>query len=96
MIDWVNKKLGEPTWIVEPPCFDSSAPEPKRPRGAPKKIARAIEMAARDVVRIRRLWEAEYGRKNRHSDDGPSAEWIASKRWKVNEEAVRRRLKHPL
>jgi hypothetical protein len=36
-----------------------------------------------DVRRIRQLWQKHYGKKNRHADDGPSAEEIAATRWEV-------------
>jgi hypothetical protein len=39
-----------------------------------------IAAAARDVKRIRALWRRYYGRHNRHSEDGPSAEEIAAER----------------
>jgi len=45
-----------------------------------------IGPAAVDTVQnIRQIWQEEYGQKNRHPDDGPSAEEIAAYLFGVSE-----------
>lgn len=71
---------------------------PKRRQGErsfPKfKDALRVSAACDDVDRIRALWKQHYGRKNRHAEDGPSAEEIAADRWEVDVEAVIRSRAH--
>jgi hypothetical protein len=71
---------------------------PKRRQGErsfPKfKDTLRVSAACDDVDRIRALWKQHYGRKNRHAEDGPSAEEIAAERWEVDVEAVIRGRAH--
>jgi hypothetical protein len=72
---------------------------PKRKRGGYQRPKGDYELrsAAADVKAIRALWQREYGRKNRHPDDGPSAEQIAADRWGIDDvEDVIRLLKRRL
>jgi hypothetical protein len=52
-----------------------------------------VQFAANDEKRIRALWQAKLGRKNRLKDDPISARGIAARRWGVDEEDIARRLK---
>jgi hypothetical protein len=61
--------------------------------GAQLRHKLSIADAAKDVKRIRRLWQAHYGQKNRRPSDGPSAVQIAAKRHGVSVEEVELRLK---
>jgi hypothetical protein len=58
---------------------------PKRKRGQRFQKLRIrpdlVRLAVDDVKRIRALWLKHYGKKNRHADDGLSAEQIAADRW---------------
>jgi hypothetical protein len=59
-------------------------------------VANSALNAAVDTVRlIRQIWQDEYDRKNRHPDDGPSAEEIAAYLFDVNIAHVTSRSRKP-
>ncbi len=53
-----------------------------------------IDSAAKDVARIREVWQSHYGKRNRRPADGPSAVEIAAKRHDVSFKEVELRLKN--
>jgi hypothetical protein len=71
---------------------------PKRQRGqrfSKMKSLDPVAEALADVKRIRRLWSEKFGKKNRHVDDGYTAEEIAARRWGIRFESIIRRMKNP-
>ncbi len=60
----------------------------------PRTCADPVDLAVKDVKRIRRIWREAYdGLQNRHKDNGPSAVDIAAARHDVVPAAVARRLR---
>jgi hypothetical protein len=67
------------------------APPPRKRKKRPKHDA--VTTAAWAVRSIRKIWQREYGRKNRHADDGPSAVEIAASWVEVTPPDIEKRLK---
>lgn len=61
--------------------------------GARAYRRRRVENAAADVDRIREIWKAHYGKRNRRATDGPSAPEIAAERHGVTADEVEQYLK---
>jgi hypothetical protein len=55
----------------------------------------ALNAAVYTVRQIRQIWQDEYGQKNRHADDGASAEEIAAYLFDVNVDHVKSRSQKP-
>jgi hypothetical protein len=71
-------------------------PEPPQQKNKRDDVANSALNAAVDTVRlIRQIWEDEFGLKNRHPDDGASAEEIAAILFDVNIAHVMSRSRKP-
>jgi hypothetical protein len=109
MINWVIQQLEKAeyvdiladgtarltTWWVIPDN-PNAAPAQQTCRGRPILRKRdALTDAADTVPLIREIWRDDYGRKNRHRDDGASAEEIAATLFDVNIDHVISRSRKP-
>jgi hypothetical protein len=73
----LRQRLPDFAEFLNPPKGTKHIHSPK----PPSAVLDPVREAAKDVRRIRAIWQQHYGKKNRSAEEGPSAVQIAAERW---------------